>query len=180
MIEQWILVVNSLSVITAIFLINFNDQHQAGLLMSELMGSGEKCPQVDRAQLTGAGCWYSTRVFLIHICNVEQCSKLFRQGSSRLLFGWNLAYHDRPLSLASFTDQVVCLHRVLVILSQNSHGSLTWQPCSAVRLLEDSIPIQCSTRYLCCQLLVLVWVLWLLIISSTFCWWCCMWWCSSE
>ena len=70
-------------------------QHQADcLLMSELMGSGEKCPQVDRAQLTGAGCWYSTRVFLIHICNVEQCSKLFRQGSSRLLFGPNLAYHD--------------------------------------------------------------------------------------
>ena len=38
--------------ITAIFLINFNDP-ASGLLMSELMRSLEKCPQVDKAQLTG-------------------------------------------------------------------------------------------------------------------------------
>ena len=123
MIEQWILVVNSLSVITAIFLINFNETTSGrspdvwvDVEFGEMSSSWQ-----GRARL---GCWYSTRVFLIHICNVEQCSKLFRQGSSRLLSGGNLAYHDNfiitagPLPLlASFTDQVVCPHRVSVILT---------------------------------------------------------------
>ena len=53
MIEQWILVVNSLSVITPIFLINFNDQHQAGLSWWGVWRN--KCPQVDRVGLSWQG-----------------------------------------------------------------------------------------------------------------------------
>ena len=68
-------------------------QHQVSWCLS-WWGVWRNVLKLTRAQLTGAGCWYSTRVFLIHISNVEQCSKLFRQGSSRLLFGSNLAYHD--------------------------------------------------------------------------------------
>ena len=96
MIEQWILVVNSLSVITAIFLINFNDP-TSGLLMSLDVWVDEEFGEMSsswQGSVDRGSCWYSTRVFLIHICNVQQCSKLFRQGSSRLLFGSNLAYHD--------------------------------------------------------------------------------------
>ena len=84
-----------------------------------------------RAQLTGAACWYSTRVFLIHICNVEQCSKLFRQGSSRLLFGSNLAYHDNFI--------IGLLHRSSGLPS----------PCLSYSLTEftrqsDLAAVQCS------------------------------------
>ena len=58
------------------------------------MMSLEKCPQVDVGQDDRG----SSLIFSLSIPDpylyVEQCSKLFRQGSSRLLFGSNLAYHD--------------------------------------------------------------------------------------
>ena len=141
MIEQWILVVNSLSVITPIFLINFNDQHQAGLSWWGVWRN--KCPQVDRVGLSWQGQVVDIQLEYSWSISVMLNNAPNYLGREAPVFCSVQILHIMTiLSLASFTDQVVCLHRVLIILTQFTRQSdlpVQWQ-CSA-----DWRILKCST-----------------------------------